>query len=32
MIAHCYIDLKNYEQALKYYFRVEYKEPGNLRF
>ena len=23
--------LKNYEQALKYYFRVEYKDPGNLK-
>ncbi len=31
MIAHCYLDLKNYEEALKYYFRVEYKEPGNLK-
>jgi tetratricopeptide (TPR) repeat protein len=31
MRAHCYIDLKNYEQALKYYFTVEYKEPGNLK-
>jgi tetratricopeptide (TPR) repeat protein len=31
MIAHCHIDLKNYEEALKYYFRVEYQEPGNLK-
>jgi tetratricopeptide (TPR) repeat protein len=31
MTAHCYLDLKKYEQALKYYFRVEYEEPGNLK-
>jgi tetratricopeptide (TPR) repeat protein len=29
--ALCYLDLKDYEKALKYYFRVEYTEPGNLR-
>src|SRR5665647_1067515 len=23
MTAHCYLDLKDYEQALKYYFRIE---------
>ena len=31
MTAHCYLDLKDYEQALKYYFRVEYNEPSNLK-
>ncbi len=31
MTAHCYLDLKQYEEALKYYFRVEYKDPGNLK-
>jgi tetratricopeptide (TPR) repeat protein len=31
MTAHCYLDLKDYENALKYYFRVEYNEPGNLK-
>ena len=31
MTAHCYLDLKEYESALKYYFRVEYKDPGNLK-
>jgi tetratricopeptide (TPR) repeat protein len=31
MIAHCNLDLKNYDEALKYYFRVEYNEPGNLK-
>jgi tetratricopeptide (TPR) repeat protein len=31
MIAHCYLDLKEYESALKYYFRAEYKEPGNIK-
>jgi len=31
MTAHCYIDLKKYEEALKYYFRVEYQDPGNLK-
>jgi len=31
MIAHCYLDLKDYEMALKNYFRVEYNDPGNLK-
>ncbi|MCK7532491.1 MAG: hypothetical protein MZV63_16395 [Marinilabiliales bacterium] len=31
MTAHCYLDLKEYEKALKYYFRVEYNDPGNLK-
>ena len=31
MIAHCYLDLRRYEEALKYYFRVEYNEPENLK-
>ena len=30
MTAHCYLDLRKYEEALKYYFRVEYNDPGNL--
>ena len=25
MVGHCYLDLKNYEEALKYYFRIEYQ-------
>ncbi len=31
MIANCYLDLKDYDQALKYYFRAEYRDPGNLK-
>jgi tetratricopeptide (TPR) repeat protein len=31
MTGHCYLDLRDYETALKYYFRVEYKDPGNLK-
>ncbi len=31
MIAHCYLDLKEYEKALKHYFRIEYDDPGNLK-
>jgi tetratricopeptide (TPR) repeat protein len=31
MIAHCYLDLKEYEKALKYYFKIEYNDPGNLK-
>ncbi|MGB8489981.1 MAG: tetratricopeptide repeat protein, partial [Bacteroidales bacterium] len=31
MTGHCYLDLQNYESALKYYFRVEYNDPGNLK-
>jgi tetratricopeptide (TPR) repeat protein len=31
MTAHCYLDLKEYEEALKHYFRVEYNDPGNIR-
>lgn len=30
MTAHCYLDLKDYEAALKYYFRIEYNDPGIL--
>jgi tetratricopeptide (TPR) repeat protein len=31
MIAHSYLDLKDYDSALKYYFRAEYQEPGNIK-
>ncbi len=31
MTAHCYLDLKEYEEALKHYFRIEYRDPGNLK-
>ncbi len=31
MTAHCYLDLKEYEEALKHYFRIEYNDPGNLK-
>ncbi len=31
MTGHCYLDLRDYESALKYYFRVEYTDPGNLK-
>jgi tetratricopeptide (TPR) repeat protein len=31
MAGHSYLDLRDYETALKYYFRVEYNDPGNLR-
>jgi tetratricopeptide (TPR) repeat protein len=31
LTAHCFLDLKEYEQALKYYFKVEYKDPGNIK-
>ena len=31
MTGHCYLDLHDYETALKYYFRVEYTDPGNLK-
>lgn len=31
MVGHCYLELKNYEEALKYYFRIEYSDPGNLK-
>ena len=30
MTAHCYLDLKDYNEALKYYFKIEYNDPGNL--
>ena len=31
MIALCYLDLKVYDSALQYYFKAEYKEPGNIK-
>jgi len=31
MAAHCYLDLHDYENALRSYFRVEYTNPGNTR-
>ena len=31
MAAHCYLDLHDYENALKSYFRVEYTNPGNTK-
>ena len=31
MTGHCYLDLHDYDEALKYYFRVEYKDPGNIK-
>ncbi len=29
MTAHCYLDLHDYESAIKNYFRIEYSDPGN---
>jgi tetratricopeptide (TPR) repeat protein len=29
--GHCYLDLKEYELALKQYFRIEYNDPGNIK-
>ena len=31
MTGHCYLDLRDYEAALRCYFRVEYTDPGNLK-
>ncbi|MBM3419882.1 MAG: tetratricopeptide repeat protein [Bacteroidetes bacterium] len=31
MIAHTYLDLKEYEPALKHYFKIEYDQPGNIK-
>jgi len=29
MIAHCHLDMEDYDNALKNYFKIEYSNPGN---
>ena len=29
--GNCYLDLKEYDLALKQYFRIEYNDPGNIK-
>jgi tetratricopeptide (TPR) repeat protein len=31
MIGHCHLDLHDFDAALKYYFKVEYNDPDNIR-